>query len=233
MGGEKDNFGEYYDDIYYMQFKSNVWSKPKKLGNKINTADCDVFNCISSDGSQIYISRQAKSSFNIYVSTVAGKGRMSVPKKLDKPINAKGNSTCAYITKDGGYLLFASDRPGGYGGYDLYISEKLENGKWGEPQNLGPKVNSEYDELYPVLLSDGTLYFSSKGHETMGGFDVFKSTKIADTSWTSPVNMGYPLNTPYDDINFYPTSDDGKKGFYSSARAGGFGDADIYQYIFE
>ena len=233
MGGQLDNIGEYYDDIYFTQLKNDKWSKPRKIGSKINSVENDVLNCISADGNELYFSRQGDGNSDIYVSKASKKGKWSPPTKLDKIINTKYNETCAFISSDGSLLLFASNRPGGYGGYDLYISEKLENGNWGKPKNMGPQINTAYDEQWPVLMPDGTLYFSSKGHETMGGYDIFKTTMSADSTWKEPVNMGYPLNTPFDDINFNPTCTSGKKGFYTSARAGGFGDADIFQFSFE
>lgn len=130
-------------------------------------------------------------------------------------------------------MLFASDRDGGYGGYDIYMSEKKSTGEWGQPINLGSDVNSEKDDVCPVLLQDGTLYFSSNGHGTMGGFDIFMTTISENGLWATPENLGYPLNTAYDDLNFTITSTDGKKGYYTSAKTGGYGESDIYMFTFE
>jgi Tol biopolymer transport system component len=232
-GGEKDNFGEYYDDIYSSQYDLNKWSKPKKMGFKINTGNSEILGCISSDGNQFYFSRQMRETYDIYVSNLSKKNKWTVPQKLGQDINTKYNELYAFITSDGNTMLFASDKPGGYGGYDIYMSEKLATGEWGNPFNLGPEVNSQYDEICPMLMPDGTLYFSSKGHETMGGFDIFMTTISEDGLWTKPENLGYPLNTAYDDINFIFTSPDGKKGFYSSAKTGGYGESDIYEFTFE
>jgi len=233
MGGERDNFGEYYDDIYLTQFVNNKWAKPKKIGSKINSTNSDIINCISSDGKQLYFSRQVHGAYDIFVSEMNKKNKWATPEKLGININTKDNEQWAFVTAEGNTLLFSSDRPGGYGGYDIYMSEKLSTGEWGKPFNLGSDINTEYDEICPVLMPDGTLYFSSNGHETMGGFDIFESVISEDGLWAKPENMGYPLNTTSDDFNFMPTSSDGKTGYYTSARAGGFGDADIYQFTFE
>lgn len=232
-GGEKDDLGEYYDDIYYSQYNSNKWTKPKKMGFKINTGNSEILNCISPDGNQFYFSRQVRETYDIFVSNLSKKNKWTVPQKLGTNINTKDNELYAFITSDRNTMLFASDKSGGYGGYDIYMSEKLANGEWGNPFNLGSDVNSQYDEICPMLMPDGTMYFSSNGHETMGGFDIFMTTISENGLWTKPENMGYPLNTAYDDINFIFTSPDGKKGFYTSAKTGGYGESDIYEFTFE
>lgn len=231
LGGQKDNLNEYLDDIYYTQFKDNKWVKPKKIGARINTANSDVFNCISPNEKQLYFSRQIRGTYDILYSDLSKKKKWQAPKKLGLNINTKDNESFAYITSDGNTLLFSSDKPGGYGGYDIYMSEKLSSGEWGKPFNLGSDVNSKYDEICPTLLADGTLYFSSNGHNTIGGFDIFYTTLSESGLWSKPDNIGYPLNTVFDDT-FFNVSQDGKKGFYSSAKTGGYGETDIYQISF-
>ncbi len=233
IGGQKDNFGEYLDDIYYTQLKDNKWIKPKKVGAKINTDNSDILNCISSDGKQLYLSRQVKGTYDIFVSDLSKKNKWGTPQKLGININTKDNESWAYISSDKNTLLFSSDKQGGYGGYDIYMSEKLSNGEWGKPFNLGPEINTPYDEICPVLMSDGTLYFSSDGQKTMGGFDIFETVISENGLWSKPENMGYPLNTVFDDFNFNPTTSDGKKGYYTSAKTDGYGESDIYQFTFE
>ena len=125
-----------------------------------------------------------------------------------------------------------SDRPGGYGGKDIYVSEKLSNGEWGPALNLGPTVNTPFNEDSPYFSNDErTLYFSSQGHKTMGGYDVFVSTMSDDGYWSEPENIGYPVNTPFDDIYFRPTFNE-KRAVYSTAKKGGFSDWDVYQITF-
>ncbi|HTF80889.1 MAG TPA: OmpA family protein, partial [Cytophagales bacterium] len=126
------------------------------------------------------------------------------------------------------------DRPGGLGGKDLYKSLKADNGDWGDAINLGPTINTPYDEDGPFIHPDGvTLFFSSNGHQTMGGYDVFYSTLAEDGStWSDPTNVGYPVNSTDDDI-FFVVSPDNKRAYYTSLRAGGYGDKDNYMVSFE
>jgi Tol biopolymer transport system component len=211
MGTDKDNFGEFFDDIYYIQLKNNKWIKPKKIGSKINTSNSEILDCISPDGKQLYFSRQVRGTYDIFVSNLNKKGnKWLAPQKLGINVNSKDNELWAFVSCDGNTMLFSSDRAGGYGGYDIYMSEKLSTGEWGKPFNLGPDVNTSYDEICPVLMPDGTLYFSSNGHATMGGFDIFETTISEDGLWSTPENLGYPLNTPSDDFNYYPTTPDEK-----------------------
>jgi hypothetical protein len=174
-----------------------------------------------------------RGTYDIFVSELNKKGKWLPPKSLGININTKYNEQWAFITSDGSTLLFSSDKPGGYGGYDIYMSEKTATGDWGKPFNLGPDVNTPYDEICPVLMPDGTLYFSSNGHETMGGFDIFVTTISEDGLWSKPENLGYPINTPADDYNFYPTTTDGKKGFYTTAKSLGFGASGIFSFTIE
>jgi outer membrane protein OmpA-like peptidoglycan-associated protein len=128
-------------------------------------------------------------------------------------------------------VFFVSDRDGGLGGKDLWVIKKLDNGSWSSPQNLGEPINTEYDEESPYFHSDGkTLYFSSKGHSSIGGLDIFKSELDKELNWTSPKNMGYPINTVNDDLSFVPTVT-GNKAYFSSVRNGGKGKSDIYEMI--
>jgi hypothetical protein len=233
IGGQKDNLGEFADDIYYSTFKDNKWVKPRKIGSRINTVSDDIMSCISPDGSQLFFFRKVRSTYDIFVSKLSKRKKWSAPEKLGPSVNSKDNEVYPYITSDGNTMLFASDRDGGYGGYDIYMSEKKSTGEWGQPLNLGSDVNSEKDEVCPMLLPDGTLYFSSDGYETMGGFDIFMTTISENGLWAKPENIGYPLNTVSDDLNFTFTTADGKKGYYTSAKADGYGESDIYMFSFE
>jgi len=151
-----------------------------------------------------------------------------VPEKLGPNINTKFRETHASLSADGRYLYFTSDRKGGYGGLDIYVSEVQEDGSWGEPTNLGPAVNTELNEEGPYIHPDGkTLYFSSEGHKNLGGFDIFKVEKNEFDTWTQAKNLGYPINTVEDDVFFIP-SPNGKRIYLSSFRTGGIGDNDIY-----
>ncbi len=152
------------------------------------------------------------------------------------PLPGKVNSQCYWesmpsISSDGQVLYFVSDRPGGYGGYDIYTSEKQNDGTWGEPQNLGPVINSPGRENTPFIHTDSqTLYFSSDGHPGLGGYDIFFSRKNPDGTWSKPRNIGYPINTQYDETGFI-VSTDGRYGYFSSDRLGlGPGGSDFYSF---
>jgi hypothetical protein len=137
------------------------------------------------------------------------------------------------MDNEGKLIYFASNRKGGFGGTDIYSCQKLPNGKWSEAKNLGPKINTLLDEDFPNLSPDAsTLYFSSKGHSSMGGYDIFKATlNESSTAFTDVKNIGYPVNTSYDDLNFR-ISKSGRYGYVSSLRGGGNGDYDIYRVSF-
>jgi len=126
---------------------------------------------------------------------------------LDEPVNSQFNETHASFSPDGRFLYFTSDRKGGLGGLDIYKSMQLPTGKWGEPENLGPNVNTPLNEETPFVTPDGkTLFFSSQGHYNMGGYDVFFSSGDSNGNWLPPVNAGYPISTPDDDLFFFPLS---------------------------
>jgi outer membrane protein OmpA-like peptidoglycan-associated protein len=154
--------------------------------------------------------------------------------RFNKNINERrSNQTHAAISADGKKLYFTSNRLGGYGGLDIYVSELIA-GDWGPAKNLGKTINTAHNEETPFILADGkTLYFASEGHYNMGGFDIFSSRMDDNGKWSEPVNLGYPINSPGDNIFFAPTGN-GKMAYYAQARHEGyftFGDMDIYELI--
>ena len=155
-------------------------------------------------------------------------GNWSKPEKMTEMINSKnGAETSAIYSPDQQVIYFSSNRPGGYGGKDIYRIKKMPDDTWSLPMNLGPTINTKYDEDAPFIHPDGvTMFFSSKGHQNMGGYDIFKSVKVED-GWTAPENIGYPINTVGDDIYFI-LSADGKHGYYSSDMKEGYGSSDIF-----
>lgn len=224
-------------DIYLVTNKNGRWSRARKLAYRINSKANDLCGSLGEDEKFLLFSREDKNKkdYNLYYSVANGK-RFKTPQKFNPNINTKHNETSPYIVLNGAIMYFSSDKPGGYGGKDIYISEKLPNGEWGRPYNLGPNVNTAHDEDYPFILDDGvTLFFSSKGHRNMGGFDIFVSTLSDEGIWAEPENMGFPINTTSDDIGFMMTID-GKKGYYSSARDAHenahINNLDIYEVFF-
>lgn len=220
--------GLYFEDVYISSIKDSVWTPARNMGLAINTKGHDASVSITPDGQELLIYRYENGD-NFLSSKLDG-DVWTEAEELKGDINSKYYEPSACLTRDGSYLVFSSNRPGGIGGLDLYISKKLSNGEWAKPINLGSAINSKYDEDSPFLHPDGkTLYFSSNGHNSMGGFDMFYSKSLSDTSvvWQEPINVGYPLNSAHDDIHF-TLSADGKRIYFASIRPEGYGDKDIY-----
>lgn len=226
-GGEKTPEGQYFEDVVisYKDDKGN-WSSPVSVSDYINTNGHEASANITPDGQTLIIYRDDNGNGNIYYSTWDGK-TWSGLSGLGSDINSKYWETHGCLNNDQSILYFVSDRPGGYGGRDIYRCRKLPNGKWGLAQNLGATVNTKYDEDAVFIHPSGDLIFASKGHRSMGGFDIFVSTPDEEGKFTEPMNMRYPINTPDDDV-FFVTSPDGKRGYFSSANDKGFGEKDIY-----
>ena len=231
---EPDEDGNYFEDIF-VSFKSpddwmydeDVWLEPKSIG-AINTNRDEACIALTVDGQSLFLYRYEKETGgDIYYSKLDG-SEWGEPKSLEGEVNTKYWEGSVTISSDGQIIYFSSDKPGGFGGRDIYRAEKLENGSWGNISNLGPTINTPLDDDSPFLhLDRKTLYFSSKGHNSIGGYDVFYSV-YEDGVWSEPVNMGAPVNTTEDDL-FYTATADGKHGYYSTAHGkGSQGLQDIY-----
>ena len=227
--------GRFYEDIYISEKDSTgKWKKAKDAPYPVNGPEHDACIGISADGNNMYLFRVKSTEQNkgdIFKTRLAGK-EWEKPVKLGSQINArKGAESSISLSKNFKRLYFSSDRAGGFGGLDIWFSDLLPNKEWGEPKNAGDIINTEYDEDCPYIhLDDRTLFFSSNGHKTMGGYDVF--TSILDltdkVTFTEPVNIGYPINTTDDDM-YFVYSADGSKGYMSSAvRENCLGERDIY-----
>lgn len=230
-GGLLDPYERPFEDIYVSYNKDNSWEAPKKLPEGINTATNDACVGLSADGQALYIFRTNPDlrSGDLYESRM-GLDEWEMPKKLGSDINSEYIETSACITLDDKVLYFSSNRPGGFGGKDIYKVLRLPNGKWSKAINLGATINTAYDEDSPFIHTDNkTLYFSSTGHQNMGGYDIFK-TVLENRVWGSPENLKYPINTVGNDI-FYVLAASGKVGYYSSSRKGGLGKQDIYKVV--
>ncbi len=239
-GGLLDPNSEYYEDIYITYKSNGRWLPPKSISDQINEEYHDASIGLSADGNELFIYKDdGKRSGDIYVSDVKDDGTWSKPVRLPSQISDKRSyENSVAVSPDKKTLIFASDREGGlgdvykrqgYGGLDLYMCTKNEKGDWGEPVNLGSKINTRFSEDGPFMdLNGRILYFSSKGHKSMGGFDIFKTVLDPETGeWSEPENMGYPLNTADDDI-YFVLSGDGSHGYYASAREDSYGEKDIY-----
>jgi outer membrane protein OmpA-like peptidoglycan-associated protein len=230
-GGKFHHDNKAFEDIYMSTFSGNSWSNASKVDStnkifsgKINSKYHDAAISYSLDESKFYLYRKN----NVWVSELSG-GKYQDPKQLGKTINNGDHQPSAFLTPDGKTLFVTSNRQeGGFGGRDLWKSSLKEDGTWGELENLGPNINTEFDEDAPFLTSDGkVLFFSSNGHNTMGGYDIFKSVLQDDGTWSKPENLGSPINTPADDI-YYIQDEAEEMAYFSSSRMGGYGDMDIY-----
>ncbi len=225
--GERTMDGGFYEDIVVSyKIDDKTWSKPHLLSEYVNTCGHEASINLSPDGQTLILYKDEEGG-NIYYSQWDGKAWTS-PQSFGSDINTQYWETHATLTPDGNTLYFISDRPGGIGGRDIYRAVKLPNGKWSKALNLGYPINTPYDEDGVFIHPDGkTLFFSSNGHQTMGGFDIFYSVIDEEGKFSEPINLGYPINTTDDDI-FYVTSPDGKRAYYASVQEGGHGDKDIY-----
>lgn len=227
-GGDKTPDGQYFEDIVVSYKNENgIWSSPKGIGQFVNTNGHEASINLTPDGQTLIVYRDDGGNGNVYFSTWDGKD-WSILQSFGSDINTKYWESHACLSADNNTLYFVSDRPGGYGGRDIYRCVKLPNGAWSKALNVGPTINTKYDEDGPFIHPDGvTLIFASVGHKSMGGFDIFASIIGEDKKFSEPQNLGYPINTPDDDV-FFVTSPDGKRGYFSSAKDGGFGEKDIY-----
>jgi tetratricopeptide (TPR) repeat protein len=217
-----------YENIYvsYKDREGN-WQAPELLNiNPVEGGHLATAN-VAADGQTLFIYRADGGDGNLYESKLVGE-LWSEPVLMGSDINTKAWETHGALSADGNTFYFISDRKGGFGGRDAYRVVRLPDGTWSKAQNLGNEVNTAYDEDGVFIHPNGrTLYFSSQGHNSMGGFDIFYTEQQDDGRWSLPQNLGYPLNTVDDDV-FFITTADGRRGYFSSDQIGGYGEKDIY-----
>ncbi|MBE9602536.1 OmpA family protein [Pedobacter sp. MC2016-24] len=222
------------EDFFISKKDKGEWTIPVPLSAKINTSNYNEgAQSLSPDGKYLFFTGcnrpDGLGRCDIYVSHQDGKD-WSEPFNLGAPVNSIYWDSQPAISPDGTTLYFVSNRPGGIGGYDLWKSHLKDDGYWTEPENLGPEINTAYDENTPFIHPDGkTLYFSSDGWPGLGNKDIFMSRMDQHGKWTKPQNLGYPINTFNEETGLIVTTD-GKKGIFSSNLNGGYGDMDIYEF---
>ncbi len=227
-GGKRDKDSFYFEDIYVTYYEDGIWTPPSNSYD-LNTINHDATAGISTDGSTLFLYKSSGGN-NLYASSLEGE-TYTMPLRLPNNINDGLKQSSASLTFDKRTLYFTSIKDEGYGKQDIYYSIKNAKDKWSDPVNIGAVINTPYDEEGVYITPDGkSLYFSSKGHNSMGGFDIYKST-FEDEHWTNPVNLGYPVNTPDDDV-FFTMAGSGQRGYYSSKKKFGFGDQDLYIITF-
>jgi len=232
---DKDGDNGYFEDIYISRWDTlkKMWTDAELIPGAINTEGHDACTSISPDGKQIYLYKNdidAESrGGDIYVSKISTSGKWGSPKSMGKPINTTYWEGGGCISPDGKAFYFISERVGGLGHGDIYVLKKKTKSEWEKaPVNLGAEINTPEDEGGLFLAPDGkTLFFTSKGHNSMGGYDIFKTT-LENGKWSKPVNLGYPINSVNNDFCF-SMAVDAKTGYFTSDRKGGFGERDIYK----
>lgn len=223
---------KFYDAVMFSKLVNGKWTAPVNITPELQTDGDFYISCLSADGRILFLSKHDNYNSDIYSSSYNGSNWIPII-KLNRNINTKYWESHGFISEDGDQFIFASDRPGGFGGLDLYISHKV-NGDWGPAVNIGPEINTQFNEDRPFLINKGkVLFFCSQGHENIGGYDLFRSDLQTNGLWSKPRNLGYPINTPDDNTFFMPIGD-GKSGYYSVFKeSGGFGKEDIYKITFK
>ena len=199
--------------IFYSKKERGKWQTPIEITAQLNAGEDCSSSSLNSDGTELFLYKTDNYDGNIYSSNFLN-GAWTPIKKLNKNINTKFYESHASISADGKKLYFTSNRDGGQGNLDIYVSEKDASGEWGPAVNMGAAINTPFNEDTPFITqNDSVLYFSSEGHSSMGGYDIFKSQKIGNV-WKTPTNVGFPINTTDDDKFFQPVNN-GKNAYYS------------------
>jgi len=220
------------EDLYISYKDNDTWTFAVNIGNKLNSEKNEGAQTISVDGRVIYYTacsrEDGKGSCDIYRCNKKNEKWLD-PVNIGSPVNSSKWEAQPSISSDGKTLYFVSNRSGGKGKKDIWMSEKLPNKKWGKPRNLGDIINTKGNEISPFIHPDNkTLYFTSDGLLGMGGYDIFKTERKNDGSWTTPVNLGYPINTQFDETGLIVNAK-GKRALFSSNRYSDSG-LDIYEF---
>ncbi len=229
-GGRKADDGEYFEEIYEATRNENGdWQNPRSVAASLRSVGHDASIQLFDNDTKMLLYRGGKNnSGDIMISERQPDGSWGEPKSIGNNINTKDFESDAHITADGQTLFFSTSAYSENGDLDIYVSKRNKNGTWGAPRSIGNTINTPFDDDSPYLAKNGTLYFASRGHNSMGGYDIFaaKYDSVA-RRWSRPVNLGSPVNTP-DDDTYYRLSPDGSYAYLSSYRIGGYGEKDIY-----
>lgn len=228
VNNQPDSNGYYFEDVFISNKVNGEWAESVSIGSIINGVNHESCIAMSNDGQKLFIFKNtADAGSDIYISHLDGQV-WSVPEMLKGEINTLFWDGSISLSSDEKTVYFSSERPGGFGGRDIYTATLQPDGSWGNVKNSGSVINTPFDEDAPFIHPDGTiLHFSSKGHNSIGGYDIFRIDLNKDSTWSKAYNLGYPINTIDDDI-YYVLSADGKRGYYSSGKSGGYGQQDVY-----
>ena len=237
--GKKKNIdGLYYEDIFYTEKTGDEWQTADVIDKSSGYIQKEINEgkeheapiSLSADGKTLFIYKKN----SIWKSEIDANGKWSIPRRMNQNVNIGDHNPSVHITADGTEMFIVSEgAAGSNGGRDIYYTKLKDDGGWEKPVNLGPVINTPYDEDAPFLSADGvTLYFASKGHNTVGGFDIFKSVRDESGNWSEPINIGAPINSAGDDI-YYVENSEGTLAYYASMRPGTYGFLDLYTASFE
>lgn len=229
-GGKMYYDDEYFEDIYVSHLGDSGWSEPQHIdqsemfdGKIPNTPKHDATVTISADGNSFFY----YNNNHVHVSDFED-GSWTIPNELSQDLDRPGSHVSSVaLAPNGRRIYLVSDKAGGFGGRDIYYADMLENGKWGDMINCGPEINTDQNEMSPFMASDSVMYFSSEGHSSVGGYDIFV-VKMVKGNWQEPVNLNLPINTPFNETD-YKLSNDRTFVYYASDRSEGYGKFDIYQ----
>jgi tetratricopeptide (TPR) repeat protein len=231
-GGVLDPDGYYTSEIYYAENKAGSLTKAKNIGVKLNTEFDEEAVGLSPDGKNLMVYIDHENNYGDLFLSKWDKKSYQLAEDVGPTVNTNRVETAGATNEDATVMFFASFKSGGKGGSDIWMVRKLPTGQWGLPENLGDEINTEFNEDFPMIDADGkTLYFASDGWKTMGGFDVFKSVYDSATAqWSTPQNLGYPLNDMEDNmvVSFLKNR---RFAYVSAYRKDGIGDLDIYRVI--
>lgn len=233
MGGFIPELGVYTADVFSTMWRDTIWTKARSVGATINSDWDEETVGMTHDGNQLLIYFDNMEFFGDLGISLAKGRNWQKPIMMSPTINGKSLESSACLSNDGQVLYYSSDKKDGQGMADIWYCIRQTTGEWSTPQNLGPVINTKYDETDPYVSLDGhTLYFCSKGHNSMGGFDIFYSTYDSGTAkWSEPKNLGYPINTVDDQTSFSMTGNE-RTAYISAVRPEGLGDRDIYKVTF-
>jgi outer membrane protein OmpA-like peptidoglycan-associated protein len=229
--GRKDENSD--ENLFYSSAPFGKWRIGQKVGDEFNTEFHEGMTTLIRDGRKMIFTACQREGIlgpcDLWQAEVRDEKILESGPVIGY-VNSPTWESQAAISCDGSELYFASNREGGQGGTDIWMCKRLDDGRWAEPVNLGPKINTEGDEEAPFITNDGNvLYFSSTGHLGLGEQDIYFSRRVDNQDWDYPVNLGIPVNSSYRELGFF-LSADGRTGYFASNRKGGYGGMDIYKF---
>jgi flagellar motor protein MotB len=231
MAGSSNYYSDtkFDENIFASHYNNGAWDIAKSAGKNLHTKYCEVPLYVNATNDRLYLYVGYENGGDIKMSKYK-RGKWRSPEAVPYRINSSKSETSFCFTPSGKEIYFVTENgKGNLGGKDIYFIKNIKGRRWSKPKNAGPTINTVYDEESVRFSRNGdTLWFSSKGHNSIGGFDVYYSIQKANGEWDTAKNIGYPLNTPWDEIFYLPSPSDGKAFYFSSNRSGGFGGLDIY-----